>query len=76
MIKAEIVHTNDNGNIEYKVLNDTDYSIKVIGWCLIFLLACLLCFFCSEMDYFSPSQFYVMHFCFMCYCPFWIHVSP
>lgn len=48
MIKAEIVHTNDNGDIEYKVLNDADYFIKVIGWCLIFLLACLLCFFVQK----------------------------
>lgn len=48
MIKTEIVHTNNNGDIEYKVLNETGYSIKAIGWCLIFLLACLLCFFVQK----------------------------
>lgn len=44
MIKTKIVHTNNNGDIEYKVLNDTDYFIKAIGWCLVFLLACLFVF--------------------------------
>ena len=48
MIKTKIVHTNNNGDIEYKVLNDTDYFIKAIGWCLVFLLACLFCFFIQK----------------------------
>ena len=48
MIKTQIVHTNNNGDIEYKVLNDTDYFIKAIGWCLVFLLACLFCFFIQK----------------------------
>ena len=55
MIKTKIVHTNNNGDIEYKVLNDTDYFIKAIGWCLVFLLACLFLFFYSEMGCFPFS---------------------
>lgn len=48
MIKAEIVDTNANGNIKYRVLNDTDYSMQAIDWCLVFLLICLLCFFIQK----------------------------
>lgn len=44
MIRTKIVHINDNGDIEYKVLNDTNYFLKGIGWCIVFLFACLLCF--------------------------------
>ncbi|MBP8758264.1 MAG: hypothetical protein KBH27_07585 [Prevotella sp.] len=43
MIKTEIVHTNDNGDIEYKVLNDIDCFIKGMGWCIVLLLASFFC---------------------------------
>lgn len=49
---TEIVHTHDNGDIEYKVPIDTDYSIRGIGWCLVLLTACLCCFLIQKwIDY-------------------------
>ncbi|KGN76371.1 hypothetical protein HR11_00990 [Porphyromonas macacae] len=48
MVRTEIVHTKDNGDIEYKVLNYTNYLIKGLGWCIALLLACLFCFFVQK----------------------------
>lgn len=46
--KVEIVHTNNNGDVECEILNDTDYSIKALGCCLVFLSACFFCFYIQK----------------------------
>ena len=42
--KVEIVHTNNNGDVECEILNNTDYSIRDLGCYLVFLSACFFCF--------------------------------
>lgn len=48
MIITEIVNPNANGDIEYKVINDTHRSLQALGWCMVFILACILCFFVQK----------------------------
>lgn len=43
MVKAAIVKTMTNGNVEYKVLNDMDSDMKWLKWSIVFLFAAVLC---------------------------------
>lgn len=42
MVKAAIVNTRTNGNIEFKVLNSIDSDIGLLKWSIIFLFASIL----------------------------------
>lgn len=43
MVKVAVVKKRDNGDVEYKVLNDTDNDMRWLKWSIIFLLASVLC---------------------------------
>ena len=42
MVKAAIVNTRTNGNIEFKVLNSIDSDMGLLKWSIIFLFAFIL----------------------------------
>ena len=48
MAKAEIVHINDNGDIEYKVLNESIFFLRGMALCLVFLFISFFCFLIQE----------------------------
>lgn len=48
MAKAEIVHINDNGDIEYKVLNESNFFLRGMALCLVFLFISFFCFLIQE----------------------------
>lgn len=52
--RIKILLTKDNGDIEYGVLNNTNYYKKSIIWCIVFLLAGIVCF--------SVHKWLVCHF--------------
>ena len=43
MVKVAIVKKRSNGDVEYKVLNDTDNDMRWLKWSIIFLFASVLC---------------------------------
>lgn len=43
MVKVAVVKKRDNGDVEYKVLNDTDNDMRWLKWSIIFLFASVLC---------------------------------
>lgn len=43
MVKVTIVKRKNNGDVEYKVLNDIDTDMRWLKWCIIFLAAAVLC---------------------------------
>lgn len=49
MIKIEIVHINDNGDIEYKVINNQDCFLKSMGWCIVLLFASFFCLLIKKL---------------------------
>lgn len=43
MVKVAVVKKMDNGDVEYKVLNDMDTDMRWLKWSIIFMFVAVLC---------------------------------